>query len=84
LPFVFPLTPNSDASGTVFAVGPKVMRFRVGDNVCTYVLPTNLGGPFNAQKLQVGVGSSMNGTLRFTADSRESWLVRMPHDPDLS
>ena len=77
-PLSLPVIPGSDASGTVLAIGPKVTRFRVGDNVCTHILPTHLDGAFTPQKLQVGLGGSMDGMLRSTGVFSESTLVRMP------
>lgn len=73
-----PVIPGSDASDTVLAIGHKVTRFQVGDNVCTHILPTHLDGAFTPQKLQVGLGGSMDGTLRSTGVFSESTLVRMP------
>lgn len=77
-PLSLPVIPGSDASGTVLAIGPKVTRFRVGDNVCTHILPAHLDGAFNPQKLQIGLGGSMDGTLRSKGVFSESTLVRMP------
>ena len=77
-PLSLPVIPGSDASGTVLAIGPKVTRFRIGDNVCTHMLPAHLNGPFTPEKLQIGLGASMDGTLRSTAIFPESGLVRMP------
>ncbi|GAB7332772.1 hypothetical protein MBLNU13_g04505t1 [Cladosporium sp. NU13] len=81
-PLSLPVIPGSDASGTVLAIGPKVTRFCVGDNVCTHILPTHLDGSFTPQKLQIGLGGSMDGTLRPTGVFSESTLVRMPKTLD--
>lgn len=37
LPHEFPLIPGWDAAGTISAVGAEVTKFKVGDNVYTYV-----------------------------------------------
>ena len=73
-----PVIPGSDASGTVLAIGPKVTRIQVGDNVCTHILPHHIDGPFTPQKLKIELGGSIDGTLRSTGVFPESALVRMP------
>ncbi|CAG8212295.1 unnamed protein product [Penicillium salamii] len=84
LPFFKPgVTPCSDGSGTVTAVGSQVKSFKVGDRVCTHLvsgLSSSSAPTFT--DINSGLGQHYDGTLRKHAMFHESALVPMP--PSLS
>ncbi|KAF9889331.1 hypothetical protein FE257_007441 [Aspergillus nanangensis] len=72
------VVPGSDGAGTVVAVGKHVTRFQPGDNVVTIINPTYLGGKMTAQAASIGLGGSVDGTLRSVGAFDEQGLVAMP------
>ncbi len=60
-----PLTPLSDASGTIAAVGAGVTHLKVGDPVCLPFFPTWLDGETSSEKTsQAYGGGTTQGLLR--------------------
>lgn len=76
-----PLTPLSDLSGTVTAVGAGVTRFAAGDTVISTFLPDWIdgNGPGTARDPNGrSLGGPMQGVLAEYVVLHEDWAVRAP------
>lgn len=60
----FPLIPLSDGAGTVIAVGTKVTRFQVGDQVTTLFFPNWHSGEATSGERAVSTGLEVPGAAR--------------------
>lgn len=74
-----PAVPFSDAAGEVTAVGDGVSKWKVGDRVCTVVIPAWIDGEPSAEKAKSAIGAGrFDGVLReYVAFDQES-LVECP------
>lgn len=72
------VVPGSDGAGTVLSVGKDVTRFMPGDKVVTMLLPKNIGGPPIETAVKIGLGATLDGTLRTVGAFDEQGLVAMP------
>src|SRR5471032_88706 len=71
--------PLTDAVGIVESVGERVTRFRVGDRVCSTVLPNWIDGPLTAQGLNGSLGSQeRDGVMAEHVTMDEQELVAAP------
>ncbi|KAI1657804.1 putative alcohol dehydrogenase [Daldinia decipiens] len=70
--------PGSDGAGIVVATGRHVSRFRPGDKVITVLNPRLIAGSFTEELSKVGLGASVDGTLRTAGVFDEQGLVSMP------
>jgi NADPH:quinone reductase-like Zn-dependent oxidoreductase len=71
--------PLTDAVGIVEALGAGVSRFKVGERVCTTVLPNWIDGPLTAHGLSGSPGSqARDGVLAERIDIDEHALVAAP------
>jgi len=59
----YPCIPNSDGAGEVVAVGTGVTNFRVGDKVCSSLLPSWQKGGIQQAYLAQALGGSLDGML---------------------
>ena len=73
-----PMTPLSDGSGVVEAVGPLVSRFKKGDRVAACFMQKWVDGPPTREKGNSALGGSIDGVLREYAVFSEEGLVRVP------
>jgi 2-desacetyl-2-hydroxyethyl bacteriochlorophyllide A dehydrogenase len=74
-----PAVPGSDCAGEVVAVGDDVEEWRVGDRVCSTVIPGWIGGgpSQEASKTAIGAGGA-RGVLSEYAVFHETAVVRAP------
>ncbi len=74
-----PAVPFSDGAGEVVEVGKKVTKWKVGDKVCSTVIPAWIdGGPTGENaKSAIGAGK-FDGVLREFAAFSENAVVAMP------
>lgn len=71
--------PMTDAVGIVEAIGSDVTRFKIGDRVCSTVLPNWVDGPLTAFGLSGSRGSrDADGVLARTFDAHQDALVAAP------
>ena len=83
MPQTEPLTPLSDLSGTVAAVGPGVTRFAAGDAVISTFLPDWIdgSGPGTARDPNGrSLGGPIQGVLAEYAVLHQDWAVRAHAD----
>src|SRR3569623_137233 len=74
-----PAIPLSDAAGEILEVGPGVTKWRVGDQVCSTVIPgwTNGGPTAEGSKTAIGAGG-LTGVAREYMTFNEEAVVRAP------
>lgn len=77
-PVSLPVVPCSDASGTILATGPRVTRFKKGDQVNTLFNQGHLAGSLNPRIVGTGLGGAIHGTLRKHGVFEDSGLVPKP------
>lgn len=71
--------PLTDAVGVVTEIGPGVTRFRVGDRVCTTVMPTWIDGPLTEDAFRGSPGTrTTDGVLATHLQWHEDALVLAP------
>jgi len=74
-----PAVPVSDGAGEVVEVGGGVTRWKVGDRVCSTVIPGWIDGGPSAAKSKTAVGAgSFDGVLREYAAFNEEAVVGAP------
>ncbi|KAK8861384.1 hypothetical protein IAR55_002203 [Kwoniella newhampshirensis] len=77
-----PLVPVSDAAGIVKAVGPKVTRFKPGDDALPIFTQSALFGDVQDKDRATGLGGLIDGVLQKVAVFDEQSLVHMPSNCD--
>lgn len=77
-PLSLPVVGASDGAGEVLAVGPKVTRWKKGDNVVTLFNQAHQYGPIDVAASKSGLGGVLDGTLRQYGVFSETGLVRAP------
>jgi NADPH:quinone reductase-like Zn-dependent oxidoreductase len=70
--------PLSDGAGEVAAVGPGVMRVKVGDRVTANCWSHWIGGRFVAEYHSASIGMTLDGMLAECAVVDENAIVRIP------
>ena len=74
-----PAIPFSDASGEIVEVGSEVTRWKIGDRVCTTVIPAWIDGEPTAEKVRSAIGAGRSaGVLREYGAFSEDALVEAP------
>lgn len=73
-----PSVPFSDGAGEVVEVGDSVTKWKVGDRVCSTVIPGWIDGGPSAEKAKTAIGAGNDGVLREYAAFNEGSLVRVP------
>jgi NADPH:quinone reductase-like Zn-dependent oxidoreductase len=73
-----PMTPFSDGSGVVVAVGDAVKTIQVGDRVAGAFMQGWVEGPYNRPKSQTALGGSLPGTLATHILLAEAGTVVIP------
>ena len=74
-----PAIPFSDGSGEVVAVGDAVKKWKVGDRVCSVVIPGWIDGEPTAGKAKTAIGAGkFDGVLREYAALNEESIVSIP------
>lgn len=75
-----PAIPFSDGAGEVAEVGPGVTRWKVGDKVCSLVVPEWRSGGPTAEASRSAIGAGRNaGVLRQFAAVPAHHVAEMPH-----
>ena len=77
-PLKFPVVGGSDGAGEVVKAGPKVSKWKAGDNVVTLFNQGHQYGPLDIAGAHTGLGGVTDGTLRQYAVFNENGLVRAP------
>lgn len=74
-----PAVPFSDGAGEVVAVGDSVSKWRVGDRVCSAVIPGWLDGGPTGEAVRSAIGAGrFDGVLREYVAFNENGVVAMP------
>ena len=74
-----PAIPFSDGAGEVVAVGDAVSKWKVGDRVCSIVIPGWIDGEPSAQRSKTAIGAGgADGILREYAAYNEEAIVKVP------
>jgi NADPH:quinone reductase-like Zn-dependent oxidoreductase len=73
-----PLTPLSDGTGEIIAVGESVARFRVGQLACPVYLPDWRDGPIGPAVARRRLGGPSDGVLAEVMVLHEDDVVRAP------
>src|SRR5690348_2498059 len=74
-----PAVPVSDGAGEVVEIGHGVTRWKVGDRVCSIVIPGWIDGGPSAAKAKTAIGAgNADGVLREYATFDQEALVRAP------
>lgn len=74
-----PAIPFSDAAGEVVDLGPEVAKWKVGDRVCTTVIPGWVDGEPTVEKVKTAIGAGRSdGVLREFGVFHQDALVAAP------
>lgn len=74
-----PAVPFSDGAGEVVETGKNVTKWKVGDKVCSTVIPAWISGGPNAETAKSAIGAGKyDGVLREYAAFSENAVVAMP------
>jgi NADPH:quinone reductase-like Zn-dependent oxidoreductase len=74
-----PAVPFSDGAGEVVEIGEAVTKWRVGDRVCSIVIPGWIDGGPTAEKAKTAIGAGRSdGILREYAAFDENAVVSVP------
>ncbi|KAF4457439.1 alcohol dehydrogenase [Fusarium albosuccineum] len=76
--------PLSDGAGVVVAIGPRVTRFQVGDQVATLFHQDHLAGSLDAKIRKSSLGGSLDGVFREYGVFPEHGLVSIPRNLSLA
>lgn len=74
-----PAVPFSDAAGEIVGIGEAVTKWKVGERVCSTVIPGWIDGGPSAEKAKTAIGAgSFDGVLREYAAFNAKSIVRIP------
>jgi NADPH:quinone reductase-like Zn-dependent oxidoreductase len=74
-----PATPFSDAAGEIVEIGSDVIKWKVGDRVCTTVIPGWIDGEPAADKVKTAIGAGRyEGVLREFGAFHQDAVVAFP------
>lgn len=74
-----PAIPFSDGSGEIVAAGESVTKWKIGDRVCTTVIPGWIDGEATAENAKTAIGAGkFDGVLREYGAFSEESIVRIP------
>ena len=73
-----PSVPFSDGAGEIVEVGESVIKWKVGDRVCSTIIPAWIDGGPTAAKSKSAIGAGNDGVLQEYRAFNEESIVRAP------